>query len=522
MADLLTSSPLMTLFLVVALGGVLGIIPFGKLKFGAAGALFVGLFIGNLAPELGQTMGLVQTLGLALFVYMVGLSAGQTFFRDLKTHYKIMLASVGAIILGAVATVIVGPLFGLSPELSVGIFAGSLTSTPALAAATAVTGTADPGVGYSLGYPMGVFMGIVLVSLIVSRRWPEPNDTPSYAGQSLTAVTAVVEHAVPLRDVPGWQEQAIRVSYLFRDGKTRVISPGEELEYGDQIVVVGMENAVKNAVEAIGHAQPDHLADDRSRVDFRSFTVSHKELAGRSVAELNLPGRFGAVVTRIHRGDFELLATDFENLEIGDRVMVAFPRSEYDDVERFFGNSERTVSQVDAVGLGLGMVLGLLLGLVEVSLPGGGTFSLGSAAGPLIVGMILGYLQRTGPLVWQLPLAANETIRQLGLLLFLAAVGISSGPAFADTAFSSTGLKSLAVGAIIATIVLITVAVSGRILGVSAQRTAGTMAGALGQPAILSFAQSKEDDERIESGYASVFAMAMIVKILLVYAILAI
>ena len=179
------------------------------------------------------------------------------------------------------------------------------------------------------------------------------------------------------------------------------------------------------------------------------------------------------------------------------------------------------MTQVDAVGLGLGMVLGLLLGMIEVSLPGGGTFSLGSAAGPLIVGMVLGYLQRTGPLVWQLPIAANETIRQLGLLLFLAAVGIASGPAFADTAFSMTGLKSLAVGAIIAAVVLIAVAGSGRVLGVSAQRTAGTMAGAFGQPALLSFAQSKEQDERLESGYASVFALAMIVKILLVYVIVA-
>lgn len=521
MADLLTSSPLMTLFLVVALGGVLGIIPFGKLKFGAAGALFVGLFIGNIAPELGDSIGLVQNLGLALFVYMVGLSAGQTFFRDLKKHYRFMLASVAAIILGAISTVIIGPLFGLSPELSVGIFAGSLTNTPALAAATAVTGSAEPGVGYSLGYPMGVFIGIIAVSMVVSRKWPEHNDTPSYAGQTLSAVTAVVEREIPLREVPGWQAQDIRVSYLYRNNKTRVVGPGEELELGDQIVVVGMEGAVKTAVDAIGHAQPEHLADDRSRVDFRSFTVSEKDLAGKTIAELNLPSRYGAVVTRIHRGDFELLASDFEHLDIGDRVMVAFPRSEYENLENFFGDSEQTVSQVDAVGLGLGMVLGLLLGLVEVSMPGGGTFSLGSAAGPLIVGMILGYLQRTGPLVWQLPLAANETIRQLGLLLFLAAVGIASGPAFVDTAFSVTGLKALAVGVIIAAVVLAAIAASGRMLGVSAQRTAGTMSGAFGQPAILSFAQSKENDERIESGYASVFALAMIVKILLVYVILA-
>lgn len=521
MANLLSASPLMTVFLVVALGGVLGIIPFGKLRFGAAAALFVGLFIGNIVPELGAELGLLQNLGLALFVYMVGLSAGQTFFADLARHYKLMLGTVLAVIVGAIATIGLAPLFGLSSELSVGLFAGALTSTPALAAANTALGSAEPGVGYSLGYPMGVFFGIIIVSMVVSRRWPGGNDTPSVAGQSIVANTAVVERDVSLRAVPGYLEQNILVSYFMRNGKTRVISPGEELEPEDQIVVVGRENDVTTAIDAIGHVLPEHLADDRSRVDFRSFTVSHKELAGSTVAELNLPGRFGAVATRILRGDAELLAGSQERLEIGDRVMVAFPRREYDAIEEFFGNSERTVSTVDAVGLGLGMVLGLLLGMVKISLSNGGSFSLGAAAGPLIVGMILGYLRRTGPLVWQLPGAANQTIRQLGLLLFLAAVGIASGPAFAQTAFSPVGLKALAMGSVIAVVVLLVTLAMGRVLGVSAQRTAGVMAGVLGQPAILAFASSKEADERIEAGYASVFALSMIAKILLVHVILA-
>lgn len=515
-------SPLLTVFLVVALGGILGIIPFGGLRFGAAGALFVGLFIGNFVPDLGSQLGLVQNLGLALFVYMVGLSAGQTFFRDIKRHYKIMLASVVAIAAGALAAFLAGNLAGLDNELSIGVFTGSLTNTPALAAATTVLGgSAQPGVGYSLGYPMGVTVGIIMVAMIVSRRWPERNDTPSMAGKSLTAVTAVVNKEIPLREVPGWAGQAIRVSYLRRGGKVRVVSPGEELEPDDEIVVVGMEDAVQRAVEAIGIAQPEHLADDRSRVDFRSFVISSKELAGQTVAELNLAGRFGAVVTRIRRGDLELLAVDYETLDLGDRLMVSFPRSEYEELDKFFGNSEQTVGQVDAVGLGLGMVLGLLLGAVEVSLPGGTSFSLGSSAGPLIMGMILGYLRRTGPLIWQLPLAANHSIRQLGLLLFLAAVGIASGPAFAKTAFSATGGKALIVGLLVAALVLAITAVAGRLLGVSAQRTAGTMAGVLGQPAILAFAASRENDERIDSGYAAVFAFGMIAKILLVFVLVA-
>ncbi len=521
MADLLLSSPLMTVFLVVSLGAILGLIPFGPLRLGAAGALFVGLGIGYFVPELSDELGLIQSLGLALFVYTVGLSAGQTFFADLKRQSRLMLAAVGALIVGAAVAVGGGNLLGLNAELFTGVFTGSMTATPALAAATAATGNDVPAVGYSLGYPMGVIVGILLVSMVVSRSWAGKKDLPSRAGQSLDAVTAIARGRIAMRNVPGWRDQVIRMSYLQRDGETRVITPGEELLPGDRIVVVGIRDDVQKAVDAIGEQLPEHLANDRTSVEFRSFTVSKAELAGRTIAELNISSQFGAVVTRIHRGDLELLATDHERLELGDRIMVAYPRIEDEGLIEFFGNSERHISEVDAVALGLGLVVGMLIGMVEISLPGGSRFSLGSAAGPLVVGMILGYLQRTGPLLWQLPQAANLTIRQLGLLLFLAAVGLASGPAFMETAFTATGGKALLLGAAIAAVVVGVTAFAGRFLGLSAQRTAGAMAGILGQPAILAFASSKSDDERIESGYAALFALAIIVKIVLVTVTLA-
>ncbi|MBM7825184.1 putative transport protein [Arcanobacterium pluranimalium] len=520
-ADIMQASPLLTVFLVVSLGAALGIIPFGPIKLGAAGALFIGLFVGNIVPELGGKLSLVQSLGLGLFVYTVGLSAGQTFFADLRRQAKLMFGLVFALVVGAVATIFGGKLLGVAPDMAVGVFAGSLTTTPALAAATQATGSSVPGVGYSLGYPVGVVVAIIAVSMVVSRRWPAKNDVESFAGKSLFAGTALVRESVSVRSVPGWKEQRIRISYLERAGVTRVFVPGEELLQDDRIVIVGMKDDVVAAANAVGEFVDDHLADNRAKVDFRSFVVSSKDIASKTVAALNITGRFGGVITRIHRGDLELLAKDNSVIELGDRLMVAFPREEYDAVERFFGNSERQISQIDAISMGLGMVLGLLLGMVEISLPSGATFSLGAAAGPLVVGTILGALQKTGPLLWQMPLAANQTIRQLGLLLFLAAVGIASGPAFAKTAFTETGLRSLALAFIVAVVVLLVSMLVGRFLGVSAQRTAGAMAGVLGQPAVLAFAASKENDERIESGYAAIFALGITVKIILVTAIVA-
>lgn len=518
--DLLTASPLLTLFLVVALGAVLGAIPFGPLRLGAAGALFVGLAVGFYAPELGKDMTLVQQLGLILFVYCVGLSAGQTFFSDLKKQYKLLLAAALSLLVAVAVTVAGGMLLGLKPDLRVGVFAGSLTATPALAAAVDLTGSDTPAVGYSLGYPAGVIIGIIMVAIFVGRKWPGAHDTPALAGQKLHAVTAVVTKPISMRDVPGWLDQSIRMSYLRTGGVTRVVSPGQTLGENDEVVVVGLPEDVDKAVAVIGYALPEHLADDRSTVEFRSFIVSRARVAGSTVAELNLAARFGAVVTRVKRGDLETLAADDEIVELGDQLYVAYPREEERDLAAFFGDSRNSVAQVDAIALGLGIVAGIMLGMLEISLPSGSSFSLGFAAGPLVVGLVLGYLHRTGPIVWQLPQGANLTMRQLGLMLFLAAVGIASGPAFMQTAFTELGVRAGILAVAVAAVTLLVMAGAGRLLGLSAARTAGAMAGSLGQPALLSFAQSRTNDERIEAGYATIFAFGIVLKIILVSLVL--
>lgn len=519
MLALLAASPLLTIMVVLALGAALGAVPFGPLRFGAAGALFVGLAIGSLDPALGEGLGLVQTLGLALFVYTVGISAGATFFSDLRRQLPLMGLAVGVLAVVTGLALAVGKAFGLGAGLTAGTFAGALTSTPALAAATTATGSPDAAVGYSLGYPVGVTLAIVAVALVVGRDWPGPKDAPSLASEGIEAVSTRVERTVAVRDVPGWASQVIRMSYLQRAGRTRVISPGEDLRPGDEVLLVGAPRSVEPAVEFLGHRLEEELTDDRSAVDFRRFVVSRSDLAGRTVAELNLPSRFGGVVTRVRRGDVDLLARDDLVLQLGDRVLAVVPRGEMEAVSGFFGDSERKVSEVDALALGIGMVLGLLLGMVAVPLPGGIAFSLGPAAGPLVVGMMLGAMHRTGPIAWELPMAANLTIRQLGLLLFLATVGLASGDAFASQALTATGLGVVLTGGAIVVVSAALFLAGARLLGLSAPRAAGALAGFIGQPAILAYATGRVSDERIEAGYAALFALGIIAKILAVQVI---
>ncbi len=516
MASLFASSPLLALFVVVALGAAIGAIRIGPLRFGAAGALFVGLTVSALHPEVVSThMSIVQPMGLAFFVYCVGISAGATFFQDLRKQTNLLALTTIVCVVGALIALAGGRLLGLSSGLTSGLFTGALTAAPALDTATRLTGDPNAAVGYAFGYPVGVIGGILIVTITVTRKWVGPKDTPSLAGASLEAVSIHVSKHINTRDIEAWRDQRVRLSYLRRDGRTRVTAPGEDLLPGDHVVMVGDPASIKETAPLVGEILDHNLEDDRSDLAFERIVVSNPDVAGRSVSELNVTKRFGAVITRVRRGDLDLLARDDLDLQLGDHVAVVVPTDELDDIAEWLGDSERRVAEVDGMAFGIGLVLGLLLGIVSFPLPGGQGFQLGAAAGPLIVGMLLGALRRTGPLVWTLPAAANLTIRQIGLMLFLAALGLNAGPQFASLLGSPEGWRAALLAAVMVVVCCVIQALGAKFIGLSSARAAGGIAGFLGQPAVLQAADARVTDERIEAAYATLFAFAIIVKILL-------
>ena len=516
MASLFASSPLLALFVVVALGAAIGAIRIGPLRFGAAGALFVGLIVSALHPEVvSNHMSIVQPMGLAFFVYCVGISAGATFFQNLRKQTNLLALTTIVCVVGALIALVGGRLLGLSSGLTSGLFTGALTAAPALDTATRLTGDPNAAVGYAFGYPVGVIGGILIVTITVTRKWVGPKDTPSLAGASLEAVSVHVTKQINTRDIDAWRDQRVRLSYLRRDGRTRVTAPGEDLLPGDHVVMVGDPASIKETAPLIGEILDHNLEDDRSDLAFERIVVSNPDVAGRSVCELNVTKRFGAVITRVRRGDLDLLARDDLDLQLGDHVAVVVPTDELDDIAEWLGDSERRVAEVDGMAFGIGLVLGLLLGIVSFPLPGGQGFQLGAAAGPLIVGMLLGALRRTGPLVWTLPAAANLTIRQIGLMLFLAALGLNAGPQFASLLGSPEGWRAALLAVVMVVVCCVIQALGAKFIGLSSARAAGGIAGFLGQPAVLQAADARVTDERIEAAYATLFAFAIIVKILL-------
>lgn len=500
----------------IAAGAAVGAIPFGPLRFGAAGALFVGLFMGAWLPGVGPQLALFQNFGLTLFAYVIGLAAGKVFFRDLRRNAPLMGAAAVVVILTALLVHPLSQLLNLDVPTAVGVWSGSLTATPAMALAGELTGTTDPAVGYGLSYLVGVIGTIVMILLVASRPWTGSRDPePATAGQ-LYFRSAVAERSIRVADLPGVQEGLVRVVAIQRGADSLMGDPETTIQPGDEVVLDGTDTNVAHAVKTFGELTGKTPATVMRSLQTSMAIVTTRSLAGRRLGDLGLKDRFGAEVARVRRDDVEHLATAQTQLKVGDRVLLVAPADRMAALRNYFGNSSRGVSDLDWVSLGLGMASGYLLGMVTIPLPGGASFSLGSAAGALVMGLILGAIGRTGRTVWELSTEINLTLRQFGLMVFLGVVGLISGPAFVSTVLTPVGVSSIIMGAIFTVVTAGLLVLSARLLGQSAPRTYGAMAGITGQPAILSFAMSRTHDSRVTEGYAQLFASMMVIKIALV------
>ncbi|MEZ5258176.1 MAG: TrkA C-terminal domain-containing protein [Ilumatobacteraceae bacterium] len=246
--------------------------------------------------------------------------------------------------------------------------------------------------------------------------------------------------------------------------------------------------------------------------------VSNKAIAGSHVGALDALHELGCSITRIRRGDIDLIAEDGLALQLGDRVRVVGPTAALGQAAVLLGDSERRLAEVDAFGFAIGTALGLALGMIRVPLPGGAGLELGAGGGPLVVGLILGVRVRSGPVVWQIPQGANLVLRQFGILMFLAAAGLGSGSAFADAISTPHGWELFAAGAVLAgAFAALTPVALELALRRDAMETAGLFSGLETQPAALAYAGRRTDgDERVNLGYALIFPAAMIAKIVAV------
>lgn len=537
MIALLREQPLLLLFLVAAIGYPLGLLRIGGTSLGVAAVLFVGLAFGALDADLKLPEILYQ-FGLVLFVYTIGLSSGPGFFRALKRKgLRDNLFIAAMILAGAVITIALHILLGLRSTQTAGLFAGSLTNTPALAgvlehiklsAPEALRDQllAEPVVGYSIAYPVGV-MGMIGAMILARKLWRPDFVAEARQLRDLGASAEKLENHTLRVTKPHAASQSIgelahanlwHVLFVRQQhgSAMALVNGNTHLMPGDLVSVVGTSEDIAQVATTLGEEVDTPLELDRRVFDFRRIFVSNPSVAGRTLRDLNLQARFGAMVTRIRRGDIDLLPEGDTVLEPGDRVRVVALRERMREVSDFFGDSYRALSEIDILTFSVGLVIGLLIGQIPFPLPGGGIFRLGIAGGPLLVALVLSALERTGPLVWTIPYSANLTLRQIGLVIFLAAIGTRAGYAFVSTLLSSGGAFLFIAGAIITCgTAFATLWIGYKLLRIPMSLLIGMLSGLQTHPALLSFATRQTDNDLPNIGYATVYPTAMIVKIVL-------
>ncbi|SEQ19405.1 aspartate:alanine exchanger family transporter [Neolewinella agarilytica] len=535
MLDSFIQSPLLLLFTVIAIGYGIGEVRVRGFKLGVAAVLFVGLGFGALDPDLSVPQFIIF-LGLAIFVYTVGLSSAPAFFASFRRHgFKDVYFALFTVLLSAAMAFGIGKWLGFDASLTGGLYAGASTNTPALAGLLdAIQKGADAGaveafskeavVGYSLAYPMGV-LGVMLALFLLQRALKIDYSVEARSlakdyplGEELTSRTFRVEHpdiiGQSLREFRRRHELKVAFGRIQHDGRTTLSSWETIPERDDLLVLVGTEEAISETAKSIGPAADGQLSHDRSVFDVRRLFISNDDIAGKTIASLNLQERFNVLVTRVQRGDMDLLATGDTTLELGDRVLLVAHRDEVPEIIKVFGNSYEALSKVNLLSFGLGITLGLLLGMINITLPGGYSFSLGFAGGPLIIALVLGQLRRTGPIVWTLPYGANLTLRQVGLIFLLAGIGIRSGQTFYQTLQTELGYQVFLAGGVIAILSTIaTLLIGYRVLRIPFSFLGG-MVGS--QPAVLDFAIEQAGNKYPTIGYTRMLPVVLIGKILAV------
>lgn len=547
-------NPLLLLFAVVALGYPISKLRVAGASFGIASILFAGIALGALVavptldPALkegiSRAMKLVYELGLAIFVYAMGLAVAHSFWSAFSREGIRKNATVAIVLVCSAAMVallarllVASDLFPCNSRYAAGLFAGAFTNIPSLAAVIETLrrqgadamAVAEPTVANAIAYPIGVL--VPMMTILLSRRFfrvdlrAEAEGLHHYhigVGRLISASLEVTEKGnglthVDLRDKANCQ---VVFSRLERMGEVRIAPLDVALQVGDRLMVVGTPQDVARAAQLLGREAELEAGED---IDSTRVFVSNHEVIGRPLRKLQLPERHNAIITRLRRGDLWFVPHADTVLELGDRIRVVTTRENLPAIEELFGDSYKELSEASFLTFAMGLVLGLALGQLPIPLGHGVIFRLGFAGGPLLAGLVLGRFHRLGPFVWNIPYSANHTIRQFGLVLFAAGIGVISGEGFRFILGNRPSVLPVFLGSaflVCALSDLLTCWIGHRVFRIPLNILFGILAGLYTQPVVLGFANQRTGNELPNVGFATVYPLATILKIVLAQALL--
>ena len=530
------------LALVAVVGLWLGNIKIRGVGFGIGGVLFGGIFVGHFADQLGWVLSadmlhFIQEFGLILFVYTIGIQVGPGFFASLRVSgLRLNLFAFGIVVMGGLVTAILHKLFAIPLPVVLGIFSGAVTNTPALGAGQQILrdlgipadGVEQMGMSYAMAYPFGIcgillsmWLVRVLFRVNVEQEAKEHESTLTNGHALIKTINIRVENPnlnnMAIQDVPILNSATIICSRLKRDDTLKVPSPDTLIQHGDLLHLVGQPADLNNARLVIGQEVDTSLSTRGTDMRVERVVVTNEKVLGKKIRDLQVKERYDVVISRLNRAGVELVASQDASLQFGDILNLVGRPSSIDAVADMVGNAQQKLQQVQMLPVFIGVGLGVILGSIPLYVPGFPVaLKLGLAGGPLIMALILGRIGSIGKLYWFMPPSANLALRELGIVLFLAVVGLKSGGDFVDTLVNGEGMSWVGYGIFITAIPLITVGLLARIFAKMNYLTlCGMLAGSMTDPPALAFANNLHATSGAAAlSYATVYPLVMFLRII--------
>ena len=530
------------LALVAVVGLWLGNIKIRGVGFGIGGVLFGGIFVGHFADQLGWVLSadmlhFIQEFGLILFVYTIGIQVGPGFFASLRVSgLRLNLFAFGIVVMGGLVTAILHKLFAIPLPVVLGIFSGAVTNTPALGAGQQIlrdlgipADVVDQmGMSYAMAYPFGIcgillsmWLVRVLFRINVEQEAKEHESTLTNGHALIKTINIRGENPnlnnMAIQDVPILNSATIICSRLKRDDTLMVPSPDTLIQHGDLLHLVGQPADLNNARLVIGQEVDTSLSTRGTDMRVERVVVTNEKVLGKKIRDLQVKERYDVVISRLNRAGVELVASQDASLQFGDILNLVGRPSSIDAVANMVGNAQQKLQQVQMLPVFIGVGLGVMLGSIPLYVPGFPVaLKLGLAGGPLIMALILGRIGSIGKLYWFMPPSANLALRELGIVLFLAVVGLKSGGDFVDTLVNGEGMSWVGYGIFITAIPLITVGLLARMFAKMNYLTlCGMLAGSMTDPPALAFANNLHATSGAAAlSYATVYPLVMFLRII--------
>ncbi|EMX2780703.1 putative transporter [Klebsiella variicola] len=530
------------LALVAVVGLWIGNVKIRGVGFGIGGVLFGGIIVGHFVDQAGVALSspmlhFIQEFGLILFVYTIGIQVGPGFFASLRVSgLRLNLFAILIVILGGLVTAVLHKLFNIPLPVVLGIFSGAVTNTPALGAGQQILRDLgvpfevvdQMGMSYAMAYPFGI-CGILLTMWLVrlffrinvekeAQRFEESSGN---GHANLHTINVRVENPnlnqMAIQDVPMLNSDNIVCSRLKRGELLMVPAPGTLIQAGDLLHLVGRPEDLHNAQLVIGQEVATSLSTRGTDLKVERVVVTNEKVLGKKIRDLHVKQRYDVVISRLNRAGVELVASSSASLQFGDILNLVGRQEAIDAVAAELGNAQQKLQQVQMLPVFIGIGLGVLLGSIPLFIPGfPAALKLGLAGGPLIMALILGRIGSISKLYWFMPPSANLALRELGIVLFLAVVGLKSGGDFVATLTQGEGLSWIAYGIFITAIPLLTVGILARMLAKMNYLTlCGMLAGSMTDPPALAFANNLHATSGAAAlSYATVYPLVMFLRII--------